>query len=118
MEKTPNAWQAIRIIEDALKALRKKGASDEKIALNSVFIVEEIKKDSFRWLLEQSEEIFKQKLKSSTVSARLVLFSNLIATCVPLAFELKVQYPRLLYRLLPKTFFIILVGTIVISFKI
>ncbi|MGJ0491843.1 DEAD/DEAH box helicase [Methylobacter sp.] len=72
MEKVPNAWQAFRIIESVLLELRAKGLSDAKIALNSVFIVEEIKKDCFRWMLEQSEAIFRHKLDSGIVFLRLL----------------------------------------------
>jgi len=53
MEKVPNAWQAYRIIERVLSELRTTEASESKIALNSVFIVEEIKKDCSRWMLER-----------------------------------------------------------------
>lgn len=72
MEKVPNAWQAFRIIERVLSGLRAKGLSDAKIALNSVFIVEEIKKDCFRWLLEQSETIFRRKLHEGIIFLRLL----------------------------------------------
>ncbi|MGZ8157742.1 MAG: DEAD/DEAH box helicase [Methylobacter sp.] len=72
MEKVPNAWQAFRIIESVLSELRANGLSDAKIALNSVFIVEEIKKDCFRWMLEQSEAIFRRKLDDGIVFLRLL----------------------------------------------
>jgi type III restriction enzyme len=72
MEKVPNAWQAFRIIESVLSELRANGLSDAKIALNSVFIVEEIKKDCFRWMLEQSEAIFRRKLDNGIVFLRLL----------------------------------------------
>lgn len=67
MEKVPNAWQAYRIINAVLSELRVNGESEAKIALNSVFIVEEIKKDCYRWMLEQSETIFKRKLDEGIV---------------------------------------------------
>jgi type III restriction enzyme len=72
MEKIPNAWQAYRVIEGVLAGLRAKKISDAKIALNSVFIVEEIKKDAFRWMLEQSEAIFRRKLDDGVVFLRLL----------------------------------------------
>ena len=72
MEKVPNAWQSFRIIEHVLSDLRAKGESETKIALNSVFIVEEIKKDCFRWMLEQSEAIFRRKLDDGIVFLRLL----------------------------------------------
>jgi len=72
MEKVPNAWQAYRIIDGVLASLRAKKNSDAKIALNSVFIVEEVKKDVFRWVLEQSESIFRQKLNEGVIFLRLL----------------------------------------------
>ena len=72
MEKVPNAWQAYRIIKDTLEKLRAKENSDVKIALNSVFLVEEIKKDCFRWMLERSEAIFRHKLDDGIIFLRLL----------------------------------------------
>ncbi len=72
MEKVPNAWQAYRIIESVLSDLRANKESEAKIAINSVFIVEEIKKDCFHWMLEQSEIIFKKKLDDGTVFLHLL----------------------------------------------
>lgn len=72
MDKVPNAWQAYRIIADVLGKLREQKNSDAKIALNSVFIVEEIKKDAFRWMLEQSEAIFRRKLDVGVIFLRLL----------------------------------------------
>lgn len=79
MDKVPNAWQACRIIEGVLAGLRAKKISDAKIALNSVFIVEEIKKDAFRWMLEQSEAIFRRKLDDGLIFLHLLAapFENL-----------------------------------------
>ncbi|MFY9288435.1 MAG: DEAD/DEAH box helicase family protein [Alphaproteobacteria bacterium] len=72
MDKVPNAWQAYRIIESVLTGLRAKKISDAKIALNSVFIVEEIKKDASRWMLGQSEAIFRRKLDDGQIFLRLL----------------------------------------------
>jgi type III restriction enzyme len=72
MEKVPNAWQAYRIIKDVLTELRARKNSDAKLALNAVFIVEEIKKDAFQWMLEQSEAIFRRKLDDGTIFLRLL----------------------------------------------
>ncbi|ASF48075.1 DEAD/DEAH box helicase [Methylovulum psychrotolerans] len=79
MDKVPNAWQACRIIGEVLSSLREKGESEAKIALNAVFIVEEIKKDCFRWMLEQSEAIFRRKLDEGVVFLHLLAepFSSL-----------------------------------------
>lgn len=72
MEKVPNAWQAHRIIEQVLSGLRSKGVSEAKLARNSVFIVEEIKKDCYRWTLEQSELIFRHKLDAGRIFLHLL----------------------------------------------
>jgi type III restriction enzyme len=72
MDKVPNAWQAVRILEIVLAALRKNGVSEEKISVNSVFVVEEIKKHCFHWLLKKSEKIFRRKLNDGTIFLRLL----------------------------------------------
>jgi len=71
MDKIPNPWQATRIINETLVNLRTK-FNDNVIALNSVYIVDEIKKDCFSWVLEKSEHIFKEKLESKTIFLKLV----------------------------------------------
>ncbi len=78
MDKMPNPWQATAIISDALNSLRKK-YSEDVINLNSVYIVDEIKKDCFNWLLEKSENIFKDKLETGIIFLKLVVepFANL-----------------------------------------
>ncbi|MBU6339178.1 MAG: DEAD/DEAH box helicase family protein [Rickettsiales bacterium] len=78
MDKVPNPWHATRIINETLKNLKTK-FSDIIIAFNSVYIVDEIKKDCFAWVLEKSENIFKNKLESKTIFLKLVCepFSNL-----------------------------------------
>lgn len=71
MDKIPNPWQAIRIINEVLDALNAKHKPD-KIALNAVYIVEEIKRDCFKWLIEKSEAIFKDKLDSGNIMLKLL----------------------------------------------
>lgn len=72
MEKIPNAWQAFRIIDCVLSDLKARGESEAKIVLNSVFIVEEIKRDCFSWLIEKSEAIFREKLNNGVVFLHLL----------------------------------------------
>jgi type III restriction enzyme len=72
MEKVPNAWQTVRILERVLDEFKENGVSEERIAVNSVFVVEEIKKNCLLWLLEQSEDIFKRKLNNGTIFLRLI----------------------------------------------
>lgn len=78
MDKMPNPWQATELINLVLEKLRNK-YSEEIVALNSVYIVDEIKRDCFAWLLEKSETIFKEKLEDGTIFLKLIAepFANL-----------------------------------------
>jgi len=60
------------LLSVVLSDLRKKGVSEAKIARNFVFIVEEIKKDCFSWMLEKSEIIFRLKLDDGSVFLHLL----------------------------------------------
>ena len=78
MDKIPNPWQATRLINLVLEKLREK-YSEDIIALNSVYIVDEIKRDCLVWLLVESENIFKEKLEVGTIFLKLIAepFANL-----------------------------------------
>lgn len=71
MDKVPNPWQATRIIRETVLELGKK-FDETKIALNSVYIVEEIKRDCFQWALEESESLFKEKLDKGVIFLKLL----------------------------------------------
>lgn len=71
MDKIPNPWQATQIINDVVNDLR--GSNSESIiAKNSVYIVDEIKKHCFTWVLGKSENIFKHKLETGVIFLKLV----------------------------------------------
>lgn len=72
MEKVPNPWQATRIVQETISALKIKNIKDDVIALNSVFIVEEIKRDCFTWILKESEAIFKERLNAGNIFLKLM----------------------------------------------
>jgi type III restriction enzyme len=78
MDKIPNPWQATNLINLVLEKLKIK-YSQEIISLNSVYIVGEVKKDCLNWLLEKSENIFKEKLEAGIIFLKLIAepFSNL-----------------------------------------
>jgi type III restriction enzyme len=78
MDKIPNPWQATNLINLVIEKLKKK-YSEEIVAINSVYIVDEIKKDSFAWLLEKSETLFKEKLETGAIFLKLIAepFANL-----------------------------------------
>jgi len=71
MDKISNPWQAAKLINLTLEKLREK-YSEEIIALNSVYIVDEIKRDCLAWILEKSETIFKEKLETGIVFLKLI----------------------------------------------
>ena len=71
MDKIPNPFQATRVIDEVLDRLTGKNISEPDMAEHSVFIVEEIKRDCFKWVLEKSEEIFKGKLEAGQIFLKL-----------------------------------------------
>jgi len=71
MDKIPNPWQATNLINLVIEKLKKK-YSEEIVAINSVYIVDEIKRDCFAWYLEKSENIFKEKLESGIIFLKLI----------------------------------------------
>ena len=72
MEKIPNPWQAAVIVSKAITELRQKKFDDSIIAFNSVYIVDEIKKDCLAWLLEKSEALFRKKLDEGKIFIKLL----------------------------------------------
>lgn len=79
MEKVQNAWQAYRIINEVLSQLKSQNIPDSMIAFNSVFIIDLIKKNAFKWLLEESETIFKSELEKGNIFLQLLAepFTNM-----------------------------------------
>ena len=71
MDKMPNPWIATKLINLVLEKLKEKH-SKEVIAINSVYIVDEIKKHCRDWILEKSENIFKEKLESQIIFLKLI----------------------------------------------
>ncbi len=71
-EKIQNPFVASKIIDDVIHAYHKKGVSDTTIALNSAYIISEIKKNAFAWLIEQSEAIFMNAIKNRTIILKLL----------------------------------------------
>ncbi len=71
MEKVPNPWHASNIIVKTIELLKAK-FEENIIAFNSVLIVDEIKKDCFAWLLEQSEALFRKKLEDGVIFIKLL----------------------------------------------
>lgn len=68
----PNPWQASRIILETLEKLKKKGITDESLYNNRLFLVESLKFHLKKKVHEASENIFREKLKKSDLTFKLV----------------------------------------------
>lgn len=71
-EKIPNAFQASRIINQIIQDLINAGHTKQEIAAEGAFIVSEIKKNAFTWLLGHSEAIFGDAIKSGDIFLKLI----------------------------------------------
>ncbi len=67
----PNPWQACRLVTEAFDDLRSKGHSDEAIYNGRLFLIESMKKSLKAEVHNQSEEIFRAKLKKQEIVFRL-----------------------------------------------
>ncbi|MFZ4762147.1 MAG: restriction endonuclease subunit R, partial [Alphaproteobacteria bacterium] len=75
-EVIPNPWQATRIVEDALAALRAKGQQDDALFNNRLFLIDSIKRYLKQVVHDQSEVIFREKLAKGQITFRLVTNGN------------------------------------------
>ena len=62
-----NPWEAGRIFDETIKALKAKNISDEKIYLNRAFLLESMEEDIQKQKDEISERIFTDKLKAGSL---------------------------------------------------
>tara|TARA_B110001450_G_C17665238_1_gene499247 strand:- start:155 stop:2743 length:2589 start_codon:yes stop_codon:yes gene_type:complete len=71
-DKIPNAFEARRILDEAIKSLKAKDLDDKLIALNGHALVRQIKDHAFKWLLQESEALFVSKLQSNEITLKLI----------------------------------------------
>ncbi len=71
-DKIPNAFEASRVIYEVVSELKEKGKTENIIAAAGHDLVKQIKDDVFKWLLEQSEKLFLEKLKNNQVLLKLL----------------------------------------------
>ena len=67
----PNPFVARDIVEKVIKALNRRGFSEEKIGMLSKFIIDELRKELDRDRTNRAEEIFKKDVKSGKIQFRL-----------------------------------------------
>jgi type III restriction enzyme len=72
MEVVPNPWQAVRILEETFKALEARGISHERLYLNRLFLLNEMRRDLAAQIAAASEALFRAKLAAGTIMFRLV----------------------------------------------
>ena len=63
----PNPWDAGRIFDETISALKAKGISDQKIYLSRAHLLESMEEDITRQIDALGEKIFKDKLKSGSL---------------------------------------------------
>jgi type III restriction enzyme len=75
-EVIPNPWQAMRILQETLQALRDKGLTDEQLYINRLELLQVMKQDLKAQVLSQSEALFKDKLDDGKITLRLLASEN------------------------------------------
>ncbi len=63
----PHPWEAGRIFDETIKALKAKKISDQKIYLNRAYLLESMEEDIQKQINKLSEEIFTSKLKNGSL---------------------------------------------------
>ncbi len=72
IDKVHNPWQASRIIYEVINNLKVNYINEETINKNSVFIVNVIKNDFYKWFLKESEKIFRKKIEKKIINFKLL----------------------------------------------
>ena len=72
LEVIPNPWQGMRIFEETLGTLRRRGATEQQLYANRFDLLHEMKVALKRQVHETAETLFKQKLKDGRISFRLM----------------------------------------------
>jgi type III restriction enzyme len=72
LDVVPNPWQGMRIFEEALATLRKRGADAQQLYACRFDLLKELKLDLKRQTNKTAEVLFKDKLKDGCISFRLV----------------------------------------------
>lgn len=67
----PNPWQAARILEDALEALRARGATDAQIQTNRLPLIQSIRTDLRVQVNAATEKLFRELLEKERITFRL-----------------------------------------------
>ena len=72
LDVIPNPWQGVRILEETLDTLRKRGVTEERLYTNRLDLLREMKLDLKKHVHEASEALFREKLASGEIVFRLV----------------------------------------------
>ncbi len=72
MDVIPNPWQGMRIFEETLEILRRRGLSEERLYSNRLDLLRTMKLDLQQQVNESAEAMFRKKLEAGDISLRLV----------------------------------------------
>ena len=71
LDVVPNPWQGARILNEALAALRSRGATPERIYMNRLFLINELKDDLGQQVAITAEEEFRRMLAAGELHFQL-----------------------------------------------
>lgn len=72
LDVIPNPWQGMRILDETLATLRRRGVSEQQLYVNRLDLVQTMKSDLKKQVASAAEVLFRDKLETGAVTLRLV----------------------------------------------
>lgn len=100
LDVIPNPWQGMRVLDETLTTLRRRGVSEERLYANRLDLLQAMKLDLRAQVYQAAEEIFRRKLQKGDISLRLATSKNAdLNWALAQTLEIEVsEDDRLLYR--------------------
>lgn len=72
LDVIPNPWQGMRILDETLATLRRRGVSEQQLYVNRLDLVQTMKSDLKKQVASAAEVLFRDKLETGALTLRLV----------------------------------------------
>jgi len=76
LDVIPNPWQGMRVLGEALDALRRRGMTEVRLYANRLDLLKAMKIDIGAQVSQAAEDLFRKKLEEGEISLRLVLSAS------------------------------------------
>lgn len=78
LDVIPNPWQGVRVLEEALGVLRKRGLSEEALYVNRLELIRLMKEELRTQVDTLAERLFREKLDREDITLRLTTANDLV----------------------------------------